>query len=202
MAFTVNDFHDLVALLEERPEWRAELRRLILPEELLRLPDIVRELVDAVRELTEQMRRAEARLGRLETEVGDLKGNDLERRVRERPHIYLGKYARRTHLIGDSDLFALLDQAVSAGRIFRAQADDVERLDAVVEGQADDQKTYLAVEVSSRVDYYDFERAMRRAAALQQALQTPVRPIVVGTAIPDALRQRVESEGGGWVVVS
>ncbi len=40
MAFSVQDFHDLVRLLAERPEWRTQLRSLILTEELLALPDI------------------------------------------------------------------------------------------------------------------------------------------------------------------
>jgi len=30
MPFTVEEFRDLVRILEEKPEWRAELRRLIL----------------------------------------------------------------------------------------------------------------------------------------------------------------------------
>ena len=34
MPFTVEDFHDLVRLLEERPEWRAEMRRLLCDEYL------------------------------------------------------------------------------------------------------------------------------------------------------------------------
>ena len=38
MAFTVQDFHDLIALVTQHPEWRAELRRLVLTEELLALP--------------------------------------------------------------------------------------------------------------------------------------------------------------------
>jgi len=41
MSFTVAEFHDLVRLVEERPEWRAELRRLVLTEELLALPEQV-----------------------------------------------------------------------------------------------------------------------------------------------------------------
>jgi hypothetical protein len=49
VAFSVQDFHDLVRLLEQRPEWRAELRRLVLTEELLALPAIVRELAEAQR---------------------------------------------------------------------------------------------------------------------------------------------------------
>ncbi len=39
MPFTVSDFHDLVEIVERQPEWRAELRRLVLTEELLRLPE-------------------------------------------------------------------------------------------------------------------------------------------------------------------
>ena len=216
MAFTVNDFRDLVALLEARPDWRAELRRLVLSDELLRLPEEMRELVTIVRDLAEQMRRSEARLGqveerldkvevrleRVEDQVGDLRGNDLERRVRERPHIYVGKYVRWARLIGDDDLFALLNEAMTAGRITDEQADDIERLDAVVEGQVGEQKTYLAVEVSSTVSDYDVERVVRRAAALGRALGQPVRAVVVGAVIPEALRQRIEVEGGGWAVAS
>ena len=251
MAFTVNDFRDLIALLEARPDWRAELRRLVLSDELLRLPEEMRELVAVVRDLAEQMRRSEARLGqvegrldevegrlgqvegrldkveerlgqvegrldkveerldkvevrlgRVENQVGDLQGNDLERRVRERPHIYLGKYVRRARLVSDDDLFALLDEAMAADRITKEQADDIERLDAVVEGRAGEQKTYLAVEVSSTVSDYDVERAVRRAVALAKALQQPVRAVVIGAVVPEALRQRIEAEEGGWVLAS
>src|SRR5713226_6823414 len=44
MPFTVAEFHDLVRLVEERPEWRAELRRLVLTDELLALPEQVARL--------------------------------------------------------------------------------------------------------------------------------------------------------------
>ena len=39
LPFTMDDFHDLIRLIETRPEWRAELRRLVLTEELLAAPD-------------------------------------------------------------------------------------------------------------------------------------------------------------------
>jgi uncharacterized protein YoxC len=60
MTFTVQEFHDLVSLLERQPAWREELRRLLLSDELLELPQIVRQLVEAQRH-TE---------GRLETLTG------------------------------------------------------------------------------------------------------------------------------------
>ena len=44
MPFSVEEFHDLVRILEERPEWRSELRRLILTDHLLALPEQITEL--------------------------------------------------------------------------------------------------------------------------------------------------------------
>ncbi len=60
--FTVSDLHDLLKLLHERPEWRDEVRRAVLTEELLGLPQVVRELADEVKALAEAQRRTEARL--------------------------------------------------------------------------------------------------------------------------------------------
>ena len=69
MAFTVDDFHDLVALLEQRPDWRTELRRLVLSEELLNLPALVHELVEAQRRAEARREGVEARLERVEARL-------------------------------------------------------------------------------------------------------------------------------------
>lgn len=66
MSFAVEDFQDLMHLLEARPEWRADLRRIVLTDELLALPEQVnrlqaetdrrfRELAGQVATLTEQV---------------------------------------------------------------------------------------------------------------------------------------------------
>ncbi|HVO24267.1 MAG TPA: hypothetical protein VMW56_11620 [Candidatus Margulisiibacteriota bacterium] len=72
MAFAVADFHDLVRLLEEHPEWRGELRRLLLTDDILELPKIVGELAAAqqrtearIEQLAEAQRRTEARIEQL-----------------------------------------------------------------------------------------------------------------------------------------
>lgn len=62
----ITDFHDVVRLLEQHPEWRAELRRLVLTEELLALPDQLAELARQVTRLTEAQARIEERLVRTE----------------------------------------------------------------------------------------------------------------------------------------
>jgi hypothetical protein len=72
MAFTVTDFHDLVELLEQQPQWRHELRRLVLTDELLGLPRAVSELTAAqqrtessVAELVEAHKRTDAQVAEL-----------------------------------------------------------------------------------------------------------------------------------------
>lgn len=112
MPFTVEDFFDLARLLEQRPEWRAELRRLLLPDEVLSLPQtiqalagLVEALTKDVRTLTEAQRHTEKqlialteaqtaltrdvqlltkRVDSLGQDVGDLKGITLELRYRDR----------------------------------------------------------------------------------------------------------------------
>jgi hypothetical protein len=90
MAFSVEEFHDLVRILEERPEWRSELRRLILTDHLLALPAQMTELrayteqrfqeLAAAQQRTEEhlttlaaaQRRTEERLATVSTQLADL----------------------------------------------------------------------------------------------------------------------------------
>jgi hypothetical protein len=69
MPFTVEEFRDLVRLLEERPEWREELRRLVLTSELLALPEQIAELrarsEQQFQELIAAQQRTEARVDAL-----------------------------------------------------------------------------------------------------------------------------------------
>jgi DNA repair ATPase RecN len=102
-AFTVRHFFDLVVALEEHPEWRQELRRLLLTDDVLTLPQAVRELTEAqkrteialtelaeaqkrtearVEELAEAQKRAEERLTRLEVAVAELA--EAQKRAEER----------------------------------------------------------------------------------------------------------------------
>ncbi len=89
MTLSANDLGKLVELLREHPEWKEQLRAVLLSEELLRLPTMVSELVGAlrqvqgtVRELAEAQARSEQRLTRLEQAVADLA--EAQRRTEER----------------------------------------------------------------------------------------------------------------------
>jgi chromosome segregation ATPase len=65
VSFTIDDFQDLLRLLDQHPEWRAELRRHVLSDELLELPALVRQLAEA-------QARTESALGTLTTRVDAL----------------------------------------------------------------------------------------------------------------------------------
>jgi hypothetical protein len=66
MTLEPDDIRQLLRLLERHPEWRAELRRLVLTEALLRLPDLTRDLADIVGQMALVQRQAFERLERLE----------------------------------------------------------------------------------------------------------------------------------------
>ncbi len=65
MAFTVEHFHELTRLLYERPEWRAELRSILLTEEILNMPRLLSELTAAQQRTEESLQRLEARVEQL-----------------------------------------------------------------------------------------------------------------------------------------
>jgi len=71
MPFTVEDFNDLVRILEEKPEWRAALRRQVLTDELLALPEQVASLRAETerrfQELVEAQKRIEGQIAELAT---------------------------------------------------------------------------------------------------------------------------------------
>lgn len=65
MSFTIADYHDLIDLLANNPQWRAGLRQLLLSDELLALPDDLDRLAVSVNELVEAQKRTEARVEQL-----------------------------------------------------------------------------------------------------------------------------------------
>ncbi|MEJ5253143.1 MAG: hypothetical protein HPY54_01980 [Chthonomonadetes bacterium] len=83
MAFTLRDFRDLLDLLQQHPEWRVELRRMLLSEELLTLPELVRELTQEVRQQAVHLSQLTQRVEQLTLRIDDLalRLNQLTERV-------------------------------------------------------------------------------------------------------------------------
>jgi hypothetical protein len=141
LAFTVEEFRDLLRLLEERPEWRAELRRAVLTEELLTLPELVRTLAEAQRRseerlgrveehltaLAEAQRRSEERLGRVEEHLTALA--EAQRRSEER----LGRVEEHLTALAEAQRHTEVQMAALAEAQRRTEA----RLDIVTLDLAD-----------------------------------------------------------------
>ena len=133
MAFDVKDYLDFVRLLQEHPEWRAELRRLVLTDELLTLPELVRELADAQRRTEERVGRLEERVGRLEAVVEELV--QAQRRTEEEIRALAEAQRRTEERMGR--LEAVVEELAEAQR---RTEERVSRLEAVVEELAEAQR--------------------------------------------------------------
>jgi hypothetical protein len=229
----VEDFQDLIRLLQARPEWRADLRRVVLTEELLALPEqIARLQVETDRrfhELAEAQRRTEERVAALveaqnrineqiaaltrvvyaltedvrvlKVDVGDLKGDNLERRYREKAPAYFGRLVRRMRVLSAEELAGLLEDAVEQGQLTEAERDEAILTDVVVRGryQGSGAEVYLAIEVSWGVGVHDVERAVQRAAVLGK-LGIPALPVVAGKAVT-AQAEQLAHEQHVWQVI-
>jgi hypothetical protein len=209
MAFTIEDYHDLVQLLTEHPEWRPELRRLVLTDELLELPELVRELTRAQQKTEERLARLEGIVTNLAEQLqsltqqvnlltlqvqtiageqkrhtdtlGDFKGRLLEMTYRDHAPGYFGRWLRRARAVGLETLEERLETVLSHEELL-----EVLNLDLLINGRRRDipatPEVWLAVEVASVVNDADVERAGRRAMLLRRA-GYPALPVVAGENI-------------------
>ncbi len=76
MAFTVNDFEDLVGLLAQHPEWRERLRPLVVGDELLGVPGRLDRIEANLEAVTVQLLSVTSRLDHL-TDRAPLDGDVL-----------------------------------------------------------------------------------------------------------------------------
>ena len=217
----ITDFHDVVRLLEQHPEWRAELRRLVLTEELLALPDQIAELTRQVTRLTEAQARIEERqarteewqahteewqtrtearldsltgvVKRLSDDVGTLKGKGLETHYRLHGSPFFGSLLRRPHVLSSEELSDILDPSMDQGSLSSDEALEVRRADLVVRGTRRKDRTlvYLVVEVSWTIDLEDVERAARRSVHLAKT-GVSVLPVVAGETVRPGAADRAQ----------
>ena len=181
MPFTADEFHDLVRLVEAHPEWRAELRRLVLTDELLALPEQVGVLTEQMTALTIQVTALARSVQTLTDDVGALKGRSLEADYHTKGPAYFGHLIRRPHVLTSDELVTLLEDAREHGVFSDAEVQELYDADLVVPGRraVNGTKVYLVVEVSWGVGPYDVERAARRAALLAR-IGVAVIPVVAG----------------------
>lgn len=170
MPFGTEDFQQLLQVLDERPEWRAEITRKI------------RALTDHMATLTDQ--------------VGDLRGWRLEQQYIQRAPSYFGSIVRRLRVLSSTQLADRLDDAVDEGKLTGAERAAVLQADLVVQGRRreDQADVYLVVEVSAGIGLHHVERAALRAQILGK-LGRPAIPIVAGHRIDPEVEGSARQQG-------
>jgi hypothetical protein len=198
----IKDFHDVVRLLEEHPEWRADLRRLVLTDELLALPSQIAQLTEQVTQMTVQMqalaeaqRQAGAQLvtlseivQRLSVDVGHLKGDGLEVRYTLKGVPFVTRVVRRPHTLSPEELDAVLEDAETRGLLSTEEGEEIALADLVIRGKQRGTGTdvYLVTEVSWGVGIEDVQRAATRAALLAKTGVMTIPAVAGEWVTPDA----------------
>ena len=183
--FSAKDMHDLIKLLEERPEWKKELRRLILTEELLDLPKAFQGIVEVqkhtdekldiltnrIDQLAEIQKRTEEQLKSLTQIVNQL--TEAQQKTEERVRTFL------------MDVSELKEDALERGIITRDQTEDLLQLDLLLKGKRWDTKkeSYLAVEISWGLGKADVDRMERRVQLLRHIGLSEVIGAIAGKKI-------------------
>ena len=220
------DTVEIIRQLEADAGLRAQLRAVLLSDELLAVPERVARIDERVAEMDARLtarldslttrldsltarlddfaavtdRRFEEvdrRLGALEDGVGVLKGTDLERRVREQPRRYLRPLLHRAVVVEEAHF--------DASRLGNGDADELWRVDLAVRGREPSSGEELlgAVEAAWRVHVDVLERAARRADHLARLADAPALPVAVSAEDPGAaVTARAEELGVALVVAT
>ena len=200
---TINTIHDLHRILVEHPEWRDELRRILLTEELIELPQRFAEYAKAtdgkldaltgevnaltgeVRGLTNHAESTDEKFAALFREtrqntnhIGELKGMFMERTAREDAAIIAGDMGLQWRKTLDrNEVAQIADRARLSGAAAGISRDYMRafvRADLIFEAtDRSGNETYVAVEISYTADERDVIRATRHAEYLTRFTGTP-----------------------------
>jgi hypothetical protein len=204
----IRDFHDIIRLLEEHPEWRADLRRVLLTDELLELPRHLAQLAAQMRELVEAQRRTETQLAmltdsvrRMGDDLGTVKGRELERTYREKAAVFFDTVLQEPRALSFEEVRALLDDGARRGVLSAAERRELGRADLIIQGKhlQTGEAQYLVVEVSWGVRSTDVERAAKRAALLRKLGLLGVAVVAGEGILPEAHQAATEQEV--WQVI-
>jgi hypothetical protein len=192
----IQEFHDIVRLLEAHPEWRAELRRLIMSDELLTLPQDVGRLTENVSRLAEQMTTLTEIIQRVSVDVGRLKGDGLEVHYTLRGVPSVTRVLRRPHPLSQEELDTLLEEAESRGLLSPSDSEEITLADLIIRGKQQGTEVYLVTEISWGVGPDDVQRAATRATLLAKAGVRAIPAVAGEWVTPEA--QQLAPGLGVW----
>jgi hypothetical protein len=208
MPFTIEEFRDLLRILEECSEWRSELRRVLLTDDLLSLPQVVRELAEEQRATEKQLQSLTERIGDLTEQVNALvtwQRGEAGRREGER---YELNTIKRAPTLFSGGMGGATDSPVVQKRLSKWLG-TVLGEERFLEAEEDPTLADLiwwkvgrtaVIEISIKVNGRDVIRAFRRAEVLRSA-GVDAFPVVIGEDW-DTLEARAlaKDKGVEWIV--
>ncbi len=184
--FVEEEFRPLAKRVERLEEGQQRLEGRVE-----RLEEGQRRLEEGQKRLEEDVAILKKKVSKLEIDVGSLKGDNLERKVRERAPAYFGKLFRRVRVVPIEDWAQRLEDAEENGIISEEQREDAISLDLLVRAKTlDGRDILLAVEVSYSLEDKDAERALRRAEVFSKVYQMETIPVAVGVNLPEGIQNR------------
>ena len=210
---TINDIHDLVRIVEAHPEWRSELQRVLLTQELLAMPErlgmltVVTANLAAIGEAANQrLDGIEGSLGSLNTSMNDVRGYTLGGQtgtsLRQRLASTLDLTHPRTlwmakHYVqppGRAEEFNKeMQEALDNGKILDAEFNRLQDTDMVMRARDVDGRTvYVAIEASGVIGSGDIGRARRSALILTKMYSENAIPAVYGFSIAEPQTRQAE----------
>ena len=207
---TINDIADLVRILDEKPEWLAEIRTRVLSRELLDLPEEFARFVAEVRQfivatdrrlaaLEAAQQQVQADVGTLKNQIADVRGRIVYDIAHdEAPFLaddmgfnYVATFSR-------NDLQKLI-QSVDTSSITRQNLQSFRRADLVIQAvDPDGTAIYITVEVSYTVDGNDIRRARRNAEYLTRLTGVPAVAAVAGVIIDPRVQDVIDAGELYW----
>ncbi|MBI3912877.1 MAG: hypothetical protein HY327_01580 [Chloroflexi bacterium] len=197
MAFTIKEYTDFSRLLRQHPEWREDLRRLLLTDDVLALPQelrdltaIVRALAESQRQFADAQRRTDLNITELRKEVGGL-ANIFGFRYEEFVAALLPPYLARHY--GVSAL-ALERRYIDMG------GGRFEEVDLVGEGRRENEALTILVECRASIGGGEVRNLADKLDSVRGALlaQNSARVIVAMNIHPSA--EPVAQETGIWLI--
>ena len=189
----INTQQDLLRLLRDDPEFKEEVRRIILTEELLNLAP--------------RLDRIEGTLLQITDLVGDVKGDTVELKLEKNivPILSTRLELRRGSLVkggaptaASHEFEDAIYDAYEEGKVTQRERSRVNDTDAIVRAvsRISKRQVYVAVEASYAIDDEDVKRAHRTAEILAKVFtDADVMPVVYGKTIDSLASTAAEDLG-------
>jgi DNA repair exonuclease SbcCD ATPase subunit len=155
-------------------------------------------------EIKERQDKMEEILKRHEISIQELKGWQLEHKVRTNICAYLGRYIRKCRIKDKSEIADELDEYVERNIISESERDEVLLLDILVIGisKRTNEEIYIAVEVSYKIGDYDVERAIKRMEILKRIYKKEVIAVIIGKEISDKTEMKLKNLNIDFILIS